>query len=105
MTWDTKNVCIDKLDDMVDKYNNTYHCTIRMKPVHVKSNTYIASNTYNRYPRFKIGGIVRISKYINICEKGYILNWSEEVFMINKAKNNATYYINDLNREEIVGHF
>ena len=75
---------------MVDKCNNTYRSTIRMKPVRVKSNTYIDSNTYNRHPKFKIGGIVTISKYINISEKGYTLNWSEEVFAINKVKNNAT---------------
>ena len=107
MTWATKNICIDKLDDMVDKCNNTYRSTIRMKPVRVKSNTYIDSNTYNRHPKFKIGGIVTISKYINISEKGYTLNWSEEVFAINKVKNNATWtcVINDLNLEEIVGLF
>ena len=37
----SKNVYIDKLDDLVNKYNNTYHSTIKMKPVDVKSNTYI----------------------------------------------------------------
>ena len=36
-----KNVYIDKLDDMVDEYNNTYHRTIQMKPVDAKDNTYI----------------------------------------------------------------
>ena len=37
----SKNVYIDKLDDMVDEYNNTYHRTIQMKPVDAKDNTYI----------------------------------------------------------------
>ena len=38
---------IDKLDDIVNKYNNTYHCTIKMKPADVKSNTYIDSSKEN----------------------------------------------------------
>ena len=41
MTVISKNVCIDKLDDIVNEYNNTYHRTIKMKPVDVKDNTYI----------------------------------------------------------------
>ena len=55
-----KNVCLDKLDDTVNKYNNTYHCTIKMKPVDVKSSTYIDSSKEinNKDPRFKIGDIV-----------------------------------------------
>ena len=40
MTSVSKNVYIDKLDDIVDKYNDTYHITIKIKPVEVKSNTY-----------------------------------------------------------------
>ena len=43
MTSVSKNVYIDKLDDIVNKYNNTYHSTIKMKPVDVKINTYIDS--------------------------------------------------------------
>ena len=41
MTSISKNVYIDKLDDIVDKYNSTYHTTIKMKPIDVKDNTYI----------------------------------------------------------------
>ena len=44
MTSISKNVYIDKLDDIVNKYNNTYHSTIKMKPVDVKPSTYIDSN-------------------------------------------------------------
>ena len=44
MTSISKNMYIDKLDDIVDKYNNTYHSTIKMKPVNVKSSTYIDSS-------------------------------------------------------------
>ena len=36
MTSFSKNVYIDKLDDIVNKHNNTYHITIKMKPVNVK---------------------------------------------------------------------
>ena len=41
MTSISKNVHIDKLDDIVNEYNNTYHTTIKMKPIDVKDNTYI----------------------------------------------------------------
>ena len=41
MTAISNNVYIDKLDDTVDEYNNTYHRTIKMKPINVKDNTYI----------------------------------------------------------------
>ena len=84
-----KNVYVDKLDDIVNKYNNTYHSTIKMKPVDVKSNTYIDSSKEinDKDPKFKIGDIVRISKYKNIFAKGYTPNWSEEVLMVKKVKN------------------
>ena len=104
MTSISKNVYIDKLDDVINEYNNTYNKTISMKPVDVKDNTYIDSN---KDPRFKIGDQVRISKYKYIFAKGYIPNWSEEVFVIKKVKNTFpwTYVINDLNVEETIGTF
>ena len=109
MTWISKNVYIDKLDDIVNKYNNTYHSTIKKKPVDVENNTYIDfKNDVNDVgPKFKAGDHVRISKYKNIFAKGYISNWSEEVFVVNEAKNTVpwTYVINDLNGEEIIGTF
>ena len=76
-----KNVYIDKLDDIVNEYNNTYHRTIKMKPADVKDNTYIDSIElhstelhYNKDPRFKVGDHVRISKYKNIFANGYTRN-------------------------------
>ena len=86
MTSMTKHVYIDKLNDIVNKYNNTYHSTIIKKPVNVKSNTYIdSSKEINNYdPKFKIGDIVRVSSYKNIFAKGYNPNCSEEVFVIKK---------------------
>ena len=55
---------IDKLDDIVSKYNNIHHSTIKMKPVDVKSSPYINSSKgiTGKDPKFKIGDIVRISK-------------------------------------------
>ena len=85
MTSISKNVYIDKLDDIVNKYNNTYHITIKMKPVDVKSNTYIdSSKEINKNdPKFKIVDIVRISKHKNVSAKGYAL--FEEDFVIKKS--------------------
>ena len=104
----SKNVHIDKLDDIVDEYNNTYHTTIKMKPIDVKDNTYINADKEinNKDPKFKVGDHVRISKYKNIFAKGYMPNWSEEVFVIKKVKNTVLWtVINDLNGEEITGKF
>ena len=99
----------DKLDDIVNEYSNTYHRTIKMKSVDVKSSTYIDSSKEinNKDPKFKIGDIVRISSYKNIFTKGCTPNWSEEVFVIKKVKNTAPWknVINDLNGDDIVGTF
>ena len=109
MTTISKNVYNDKLDDIVKEYNNKYHTSIKMKPVDVKDNTYIdfKKEINNKDPKFKVGDHVRISKYKNIFAKGYMPNWSEEIFVIKKVKNTVpwTYVINDLNGEKIIGTF
>ena len=109
MTSVAKTVSIDKLGDIVNKYNNIYHSTIKMKAVHVNSNTYVESSKEinNKNPKFIVGDDPAISKYENIFAKGYTPNWSEEIFVIKKDKNTVpqTYVINDLNEEEIVGKF
>ena len=109
MTSVSKNVYIDKLDDIADEYNNTYHTTIKMKPIDVKDNTYINTDkeTNDKGPKFKVGDRVRISKYKNIFAKVDTPNWSEEISVIKKVKNTVpwTYVINDLNGEEIMGTF
>ena len=76
MTSISKNVYIDKLDDIVNKYNNTYDSTIKTKPVDVKPNTYIdySKEMNAEDPKFKIGDIVRISKYKNVLVKDYTPN-------------------------------
>ena len=66
---------IDKLDYIVNEYNNTYNKTIKMESVDVKDNTYIdfSKEVNNKDPKFKVVDHVRISKYKNIFAKGYIL--------------------------------
>ena len=72
-----------------------------MKHADVKSTTYIDSSKENndKDPKYKIGDIVKISRYKNIFAKAQIPNWSEEVLMVKKKKNIVpwTYVINDLN--------
>ena len=89
MTSISKNAYIDKLDDIVNEYNNTYHRTIKMKPIDVKDNTYIniGKEVSDNDPKFKVGDHVRISKYKKKFAKGYTPNWSEEIFMIKEIKN------------------
>ena len=103
MTSISKNVYIDKLDDIVHKYNNRKHRAIKMKPIDVKDNTYTDFGKVGNDNdlKFKVGDHVRISKYKSIFTKGYTPNWSEEVFVIRKIKNTVpwTYVINDLNSE------
>ena len=109
MTSVWKNVFIDKLDDIVNKYNDTYRSAVWMKPVDVKPNTWIQSSKEinNKNPEFKVGDTVRLSKYKYIFAKGYVLNWSEEVFVIIKVKKTFpwTYLISYLKRKEILGTF
>ena len=83
-----KNVYIDKSVDIVDKYNNTCHSTIEMKPVDVKPTTCIKCSKEINYQdlKFKIGEIVRISKYKNIFAKRYVPNGPEAVFVIENLK-------------------
>ena len=90
MTSISKNVYTDKLDDIVNEYNNTYHTTIKMKPIGVKDNTYvnIDKKINNKDPKLKVGDRFK-------------------VFLIKEIKNTVpwTYVINDLNCEETIGKF
>ena len=94
---------------MLNEYNNTYHRTIKIKPVDVKGNTYIniGKEVNGKDPKFKIDDLIGISKYKNTFAKVYTPNWSEEVFVIWKIQKAFpwTYVINDLNGEEIIGTF
>ena len=88
MTSISKNVYIDKLDDIVDEYNNTYHGTIKMKPIDVKDNTYIntSKEINNKDPKFKVGDYVRISKYKLFLLKGICLIGVKKYLLLNKLK-------------------
>ena len=89
MTSISKNLYINKLDGIVNEYNNTYHRTIKMKPIDVKDNTYIDSikEVKDKDHKFKVSDHVRNSKYKNIFAKRETPNCSEEVFVIKKVKN------------------
>ena len=88
MTAVSKNVYFDVFDDIVNKYNNTVHRTVKMKPTDVTSDSYIEYNedSNKNEPKYKVGDHVRISKYKNIFAKRYTQNWSEEVFIISKIR-------------------
>ena len=91
-----KNVYFDVLDDIVNKYNNTVHRTIKMKPIDVISDSYA-----------EYSDRVKTSKYKKIFAKGYTRNCSEEVFVVSKIKNTVpqNYVISDLNGEPITESF
>ena len=105
----SKNVYIDVLNDIVNKYNNTIHRTIKMKAIDVTGDSYVEYNEdFNKKgPKFKVNDHVRISKYKNIFAKGYVPNWSDKVFTVNEIKNTVpwTYTISDLNGEKVIGTF
>ena len=95
-----KNVYYDVLDDAVNKYNNTKHSTIKMKPIDVgDNNKRVYIDEHNEK--------VRISRYKNIFAKGYAPNWSSEIFIVDKINDTVryTYNLKDLNDEEIIGSF
>ena len=105
MTSISKNVYIDKLHDIVIKYNNTYHGTIKIKPVDVKSSTCInySQEINDKDPKFKIGNIGRISSYKNIFANDYV----PKFFVIKNVKNTVPwkYVISIFKGKEIAGTF
>ncbi|GJQ66449.1 hypothetical protein Trydic_g13274 [Trypoxylus dichotomus] len=105
---------IDILPRVTDKYNNTKHRTIKMKPCDVttKNEQHLLSIVYSSIKmmgkhKFKVGDIVRISKYKGVFAKGYVPNWSTELFKISKLQitNPATYLLVDMNGRPIPGSF
>ena len=76
MTSVSKNAYVDKLNDIVNKYSNTYHRPIKMKPDNIKPSIYIDFNKENNKegPKFKVGDCVTVSKYENIFAKDYVQN-------------------------------
>ena len=109
MTATGKKVYYDILDGVVNKYNNTKHSTIKMKPIDTEDNNkrvYIDEHN-EKDSRFKVGDRVRISKFKNIFAKGYAPNWSSEIFIVDKVNDTIpyTYNLKDLNDEEIICSF
>ena len=97
MTSISKNVYIDKLDDIVNEYNNTKHRTTQMKPIDVKDNTYIdfVKEVNDDDPKFKVGDHARISKYKNVLAKGVpdeIKNKNVKIFNL-FSRTNETRHI------------
>ena len=109
MTAISKNIYVDVLDDVVNKYNNIVHKTITMKPIDVTNDSFAEYNeeSNKKDPKFKINAHVKIYKYKHIFAKGYAPNWSEEVFIINKINNTVpwTYAISDVNGEKLLEAF
>ena len=84
----SKNAFIDKLEDMINNYNNKYHRTIKVKPVYVKWKTYFnfSKEVNDKDPKFKVGDFVSTSKFKNVFTKGDLPNGSEKDFVIKNVK-------------------
>ena len=76
MTTIGENVYFNDLDDIVKKYNNTVHSSIKMKPKDVADDSFVeySGEMDGKDPKFKVSNNVRISKYKNIFAKGYTPN-------------------------------
>lgn len=100
------------LQPLIDKYNNTMHSTIKMKPKDVADNslllsTYCQRNICSKKPKFKPGHFVRVSKHKTAFRKGYLPNWSTEIFKVDRVQPTcpATFLLQDLKGNPIVGAF
>ena len=96
------------LNKLVDQYNNTYHHCIGKKPVNADYSTLNEIIEMNsKAPKLKVDDRITITKYKNIFDKGFIENWSKEIFIIDSdlKTNPWTCEIKDLNRGKIIGRF
>ena len=113
LTHQNTNRWVDVIQDLVDAYNNSYHRTIGMSPNQVNKDNEkeIAERMYPPKPKlvwkFNVGDNVRISKYKHVFEKGYLPNWTEEIFVIAERFPTypVTYGIVDLSGDSIKGKF
>lgn len=106
---------LDFLPKIIEKYNNTFHRTIKMKPIEVtkKNEKQLLKSVYsrikivNKIPKYAIGDSVRISKIRGTFDKKYLPNWSTEIFTIREVKltNPTTYLLQDINDKAILGGF
>ena len=117
-TVNNNTVYFDKIDKLVNDYNNSRHSSVKMTPVEAnkkKNESKVWSILYGDLiytkpdkPKFAIGDHVRISKYKRqVFDKGYTPNWTEEIFVIDKVlpTKPVTYSIDDLMGESIKGSF
>ena len=106
---------IDILPALVEKYNNSYHRSIKCKPVEAQKTANrekVLTNLYGKktekpLPKFKIGDRVRITKKKTIFDKGFTPNWTDEIFTISEIKPTVpvTYTIKDEKGELLGGSF
>ena len=108
MTASSSNKYINVLPRIVDKYNNGYHRTLKIKPSEVTHGSVSYAPVENKKkPKFKVANRVRISKYKSLFTKGYMANWTEEIFVIKECKKTTphTYVIEDFEGNQIDGTF
>lgn len=106
---------LDMLPELVKRYNNTVHSTIKMKPVDVTKSLEksLLESVYRLQPqkkikaKFKVNDRVRISKAKTIFTKGYNQSWSNEIFKIVKVQptNPTTYLLQDYLGQPVLGGF
>ena len=114
---------VDVLQSLVDGYNNTYHRSIKMKPANVRKRhqIIIRQRLYGKLKpppkkrraqrkksyKYMIGDLVRIIKQRLTFARGYLPNWSEEIFIVYNRKNfkEPFYYLRDFAGEDIEGGF
>ena len=108
---------IDVLPGMVEKYNNTYHRSIKLKPTyahkpanykHIHNALYAKVNARKATPpKFHVRDKVRIVRNKGTFENEFTPNWTEEVFTITtmKATKPPTYTIEDIREEPVQGSF
>lgn len=106
---------IDILPEITNNYNKQRHRTTGMKPCEInkKNEKIILRSAYNHIKlatnlqKFKVGDIVRISKYKHVFEKGYTPNWTTELFKIIRVRitNPVTYLLEDFHGTPISGGF
>ena len=109
MTAISKNVYFDVLNDIVNKYNNTVHKTIKMKPIDVKNDSYAEynENSNKKGPKFKVDDCVRIQNTKTFLLKDILQIGQKRFLVLIKIKNTVpwTYVVSDLNGKKIIGSF
>jgi len=104
---------IDVIDQLVQNYNNSFHRSIQTSPALVTTSNeaeiseILYSKTKSQKPKLKIGDRVRLNKTKKTFEKGYLPNWTQELFVVTHVNKTSpvTYKIEDLDGEKIMGTF